>query len=73
MDPGLRVSGFMELVRGFKAQYGGAQRWRRRVVIRKAMKRIRLTEWQNDYDIDWPTSCILIIRYISYFGSYCCN
>ena len=38
-DPCLRVSGFVELVRGFKAQYGGAQRWRRRVVLRKAMKR----------------------------------
>ena len=38
-DPCLRVSGFMELVRGFKAQYGGAQRWRRRVVLRKEMKR----------------------------------
>ena len=38
-DPCLRVSGFVELVRGFKAQYGGAQRWRRRVVLRKEMKR----------------------------------
>ena len=32
-----------------------------------------MTECQNDYDIDWPTSCILIIRYISYFGSCYCN